>query len=240
MDRLSGRIDTTSSRDHQSPAATIVAPKRFGGPSDESIQKKPSDLTKLEDLELRLQHKETEMSQLSQRHERLLQSYRQATDEKQQWMTWAIHHEKERESLWQKHCTLGQELQACKDDLFKMQPTVKIPDSEIVQAYGELHEHISSWIEGEMSRFEANFDRNHGPVPDFFSHGGSTAVKRFLSANSAFGGEYLVYSVIQTMLHTMVFADEILLHGLDGPSTALLQEIEHGMSKTKPPRGKTL
>ncbi|KAL8719796.1 MAG: hypothetical protein Q9225_003231 [Loekoesia sp. 1 TL-2023] len=91
-----------------------------------------------------------------------------------------------------RNSALEQQLQACKDDLFRMQPRSEVPDSAIAQAYGDLYEYIASWVEGEISRFEASCRKtHHGSLPELFYHGGLPEVEAVLSAHPKSGGEYM-------------------------------------------------
>ncbi|KAL8736693.1 MAG: hypothetical protein Q9166_000059 [cf. Caloplaca sp. 2 TL-2023] len=218
------QIASSSPNNQQLPSSSRAGPRRS---IEEDTKDEVSDTQELEHLRSRLRQKESELSQINH----------MVTTEIQNWHTWAQHNGKELDSLRQRNSSLDQELQACKDDLFKMQPRTKVPDSDVAKAYDDLHEHISSWVEGETSRFEINFRKHHkGPLPDLFFHKGSLAAKKFLSSYPTPGGEYFVRGVIQDMLHKKVFADEILLHGLDEPGTELLRRIEQSTGKTKPSR----
>ena len=48
---------------------------------------------------------------------------------------------------------LEKELQACTDDLFRLQPMVPIADSTITQRFETLDDLIRDWIDTEISRF---------------------------------------------------------------------------------------
>ena len=56
---------------------------------------------------------------------------------------------------------LEKELQACKDDLFRLQPVSQVPDSTIVQRLEYLNVQICDWIASEASRSMDEWQREH-------------------------------------------------------------------------------
>lgn len=134
---------------------------------------------------------------------------------------------------------LEKELQACKDDLFRMQPVSQVTDSTIAQRLEYLNVQICDWIASEVSRSMDEWQRKHpGRQPKLFHHGGDTAAKAFLTQYPEMGGEYLVRSVLHRFLQQNLFNDGTALFGLDTNAASLLEAIEQGMSKLQPQRGK--
>lgn len=133
--------------------------------------------------------------------------------------------------------TIQKELQACKDDLFRLQPVSQLPDSTIAQRFEDLNVQIEDWIAAEIAR-STDEHRQPGNQPKLFHHGENENAKAFLAKYPEFGGEYYVRSVLQQYLQQVLFHDTILLFALDRGFSVSLQNIENGMSQLKPSRGK--
>ncbi|KAL8847995.1 MAG: hypothetical protein Q9221_006957 [Calogaya cf. arnoldii] len=242
MELLSDRLSPTSSRVQQQPLPKPADTSRgVARPPGELAENSPADSRKLDNLESELQQKKTELSRAESNYNDLLQIHQTTIKENHNLKALKTQLEQDLGVTRQKKSSVEHELQACKDDLFKLQPIAQIPDSDIAQSYDDLNEHISSWMEGVIARFESKHrERHHGPLPNLFHHGDVTAAADFLADFPMFGGEYLVRCYLQMLLQRMVFADSILLHGLDEPQTALFRSIENSMATSKPPRGKLL
>lgn len=242
MDLLSDSLSATSSRGQQQPLPRTTDTSRgFARSSGELTENNPADSRKLDNLDFELQQKKMELSRLEADYNDLLQTHHATIKENHNLKAWTTQLEKDLGATRQKKSSIEHELQACKDDLFRLQPTAQIPDSDIAQSYDDLNEQISSWMEGVIARFEAKYrERHHGPLPNLFHHGDVTAAADFLADHPMFGGEYLVRCYLQILLQRMVFADNILLHGLNESQTALFRSIEQSMAKSKPPRGKLI
>ncbi|KAI4268934.1 MAG: hypothetical protein L6R38_007670 [Xanthoria sp. 2 TBL-2021] len=238
MDLLSDSLSATSSRGQQQPLPRTTDTSRgFARSSGELTENNPADSRKLDNLDFELQQKKMELSRLEADYNDLLQTHHATIKENHNLKAWTTQLEKDLGATRQKKSSIEHELQACKDDLFRLQPTAQIPDSDIAQSYDDLNEQISSWMEGVIARFEAKYrERHHGPLPNLFHHGDVTAAADFLADHPMFGGEYLVRCYLQILLQRMVFADNILLHGLNESQTALFRSIEQSMAKSKPPR----
>ncbi|KAL8771826.1 MAG: hypothetical protein Q9209_002764 [Squamulea sp. 1 TL-2023] len=239
MERLGQRLDTSSSYIRQHPPPTFVAiPERFEEPLEEVRVNTSSETKILRDSTTMLRKRDHQLVKLENEHNKLVKAHEVAVKENQGLKEWTAQLVHQLEAMRRMNNSLEQELQACKDDLFSLQPTAKVPDSNIARAYDELHVHISSWVEGEIALFETKYrDQHQRPLPNFFHHGGMSAAADFLAANPDNGGEYLVCCLLQYLLQRMVFGDNILLLGLDASETALLRRIEQGMSMSKPPQG---
>ena len=132
---------------------------------------------------------------------------------------------------------LKKELQACKDDLFRLQPLSHVPDSTIAQRLEDLNIQICDWIAAEVLR-SIDEHEEHDSQLKLFYHGGNRHAKAFLAEYPDFGREYYVRSVLQQHLQQVLFDDKILLFALDQGDSMFLQFIEHGMSRLEPSRGK--
>ena len=133
---------------------------------------------------------------------------------------------------------LQSELQACKDDLFRMQPTSQVPDSMIAQRFQSLDAQICDWIGTEISRFLDKWQPKHsGDQPKLFDHCGDPTTKGFLACYPDTGGEHMVRSIIHYYFQKQLLGDKILLFGLDDIPVGWLKWIEQSMSKLQPQRG---
>ncbi|KAL8845524.1 MAG: hypothetical protein Q9176_000160 [Flavoplaca citrina] len=238
MDLLSDSISASSSRgQQQSLPRTTDTSSGHAGPSNEMIDNKPAHLIRLEDLNNELQLKKTELSQLASDHDHVLRTNHTMLKDNQDLAARISQLENDLGATQQQNNSIKHELQACKDDLFRMQPSTEIPDSVVAKAYDELHVHISSWLEGEISSFETNYRKRHqGAPPDLFDHRNQPSVVQIMTDYPTAGGEYIVRCFIQILLHKEIFADNILLLGLDERETTLLQRVEQSMRNAKPPR----
>ncbi|KAL8715915.1 MAG: hypothetical protein Q9220_000582 [cf. Caloplaca sp. 1 TL-2023] len=240
MDKLGDRLRARSSDGIQQPQEQIGALPIVAQESSRTLSaatKEKDDLHSRVSYDPHLRT-ESELFHLRCEHEDLGQRYHEALNKIQNWETWALEREKELTSLRQQNALLGQELQACKDDLFKINPISRTPDSDISHAYENLGEQISSWMDNEISYFETDFRRTHSKsLPDLFHDGGVPEVKRFLTIYSQQLGEYLIRHVMQLQLHKTIFAKGNLLPGLGKNETAFLKEVKDTMSRIKPPRG---
>ncbi|KAL8878706.1 MAG: hypothetical protein Q9192_008385 [Flavoplaca navasiana] len=238
MDLLTDSISAISSRgQQQSLLKTTNTSSGHAGPSDEMTDNKPAHLTGLEDLNNELELKKTELSQLASDYDHVLPINHTMLKDNQDLAARISQLENDLGATLQQNNSIKHELQACKDDLFRMQPSTEIPDSVVAKAYDELQVHISSWLEGEISSFEINYRKRHqGALPNLFDHQNQSRVKHIMTDYPTAGGEYIVRCYIQIMLHKEILADSVLLLGLDERETTLLQGIEQSMSNAKPPR----
>ncbi|KAI4195682.1 MAG: hypothetical protein LQ346_003375 [Caloplaca aetnensis] len=241
IEYLAELLNTTPVRGHaQLQRGSDTAQDHSVGSAEGSAEDNTPDSGEMSNLRSQINQAELRISHLEQQKQTLDQVHRQTLNELNGTKTWTADVMNELESTRSENNALKQQLQACKDDLFRMQPKSEVPDSIVAQAYDDLHEHISTWVEGEISRFEANHRHGRfGPLPDLFHHANETAIKKFLAAHPTSGGEYLVQCVIQTMLQETIFDPEILLLGLDRGYAALLQGIERNMAEAQPPKGNT-
>ncbi|CAO1597179.1 hypothetical protein XANCAGTX0491_000998 [Xanthoria calcicola] len=238
MDILSDYLTATASRGHQQRRPRTFDTSRSLARLSGGLTQNIADSAEVEDLDLELQRQKKEVAQLKSDHDQLVRTHQATIEENQNLRTWTSQLENTLDRTRRQNNSIKHELQACKDDLFKMQPRSEVPDTDVAKAYEELQVNISRWMEGEISHFETNYRKRHpsGPSPNLFNHRDESAVKQILSDYPTSGGEYIVRCFIQTMLHSLVLADDILLLGLDEQETALLQRIEQSMGKAKPPR----
>lgn len=239
MDTSSDELTTSGSRGHQQmPSAMNTVRGRSLGPSRTARASDTTEASESANLKSQLSRTEMELSRLRAKHKNLSHLHREANKKHGDLAILTKQLTQELDSLNLHVRSLQQELHACKDDLFKMQPTNKVPDSHIARAYDDLQEHVCSWIASEISHFEENFRQaNRGSQPEIFHHGGGTDVECFLTAHPITGGEYLVRCYIFAMLQEMIFSKNDLLFGLSDEETALFHRIERSMGKAKPPKG---
>lgn len=239
MNILSDCLAVTASRGHQQPLlSTVNTSRSFTGLSGGLTQNNIADSAEVEDLDFELQPQKKEFAQLESDHDQLVRTHQATIEENQNLKARTFQFNKRLEATRQQNTSINLELQACKDDLFRLQPRSEIPDSALAQAYEELHVHISRWLEDEICHFETKYrERHHGPLPNLFNHQDRTAVKQLLSEYPTLGGEFFVRCLIQFKLHQEIFSDDILLLGLDEQETALLRLIERSMDE-KTLRGK--
>ncbi|KAL8840763.1 MAG: hypothetical protein Q9170_001201 [Blastenia crenularia] len=219
------------------PSASNAIQRPSVEPSSRNEEDSILEATEIDHLRSKLNQKEADLSALRQLYTDLDHRYRGATDKNSDLEDWTDQLTKELRSMHLDTASLKQELQACKDDLFKMQPKNRVPDSDVARSYDDLQEHVCSWIAYEISRFENKHRKTtQDPLPNLFHHGNTSIADKFLKAYPSSGGEYLVRSIIAHNLHEIVFSERIVLVGLDDAEAALLQRIERSMGRMDPPR----
>ena len=119
--------------------------------------------------------------------------------------------------------TAGQELEACKDDLFRTQPLCQISYASIIDAFELLGEQIVNWIDDQAPAFEHAI-----PEVDV----GSQFLLDYPS-----GGEYLCRHIVNRYLLEHTFGPNIHLFGVPAEYTHILAMIEQGKAAHRPPRG---
>lgn len=130
--------------------------------------------------------------------------------------------------------TLHGDLEACKDDLFRLQPAAQIPDTEIVSDFNSLAEKIHRWIEVELSDFERTNPaiRNQ----DFFSSDSNADASKIIRKYPEVG-EYLVRYEIHRYLQEHMLGDMVYLLGLPENVTSILQRAQDSMARLQPRKG---
>ena len=144
----------------------------------------------------------------------------------------------EKSVLRDRIAVLDRELQACKDDLFRMQPMSQVPDSTIAQRFESLDDQICNWIETQISHFMDEWQAKHdGDQPKLFDHNGDRTTKHFLAYYPDTGGEYMIRSIVHYYIQKYILGDGILLFGLSESLGDSLIGIEQSMSRLQPQRG---
>ena len=144
----------------------------------------------------------------------------------------------EKSSLQERNAALVRELQACKDDLFRMQPMTQVPDSTIAQRFENLDNVICSWIDSEISQYIDEWESKYPNVdPKLFHHSGDSAIKTLLAQYPSSGGEHIVRSMIHRQFQKKLFGDRVFLFGLNTHLIDWLKLVEEHMSRLQPPRG---
>ena len=179
--------------------------------------------------------KESRILELEKEQEKLLNTCRALRAENKDLGERAIDAEAESQLLRTKVMTLQQELETCRDDLFRVQPSVQIPDTEILNEYECISQQILSWIDGEIR----NFEKEYPDVPSekLYSAGEDSdmigLLKRYPDT-----GEYLVRRRIHRCLQEHIWNKNIYLVGLPSEIVQALEAAEQSMATYDPPRGK--
>lgn len=140
----------------------------------------------------------------------------------------------ELQGLREKLAASQQDLSACKDDLFRLQPIAQTPDSDISKSFDFICQQIVDWIDEELLGFEqANL---HLSQKDFFLVGGDIKIVGHLQKNIELG-EYLSRYMIHCYLEAKLLGPSCPLLGLARGDQELLQRTERSMGKLHPPRG---
>ncbi len=186
-----------------------------------------------------------EYNHLHQQQQRLSRAYIQNEQQLEQLTAEKTHDQEEIKSLREQcgvlerqNTKMRQELEDCKDDLFKLQPVSQIPDSVIAQQYDRLSSAIGDWVDDEVSRFtDAWQEINGDDPPEIFHHGNIDHLRDILRLYPDTGGEYVVRYVVSFVLHRELFHRRVLLFGLPLAECELLQRSARTMKLLEPKRG---
>ncbi|KAL8786639.1 MAG: hypothetical protein Q9213_002668 [Squamulea squamosa] len=235
-DLLSNRLKASSQMEQQRPPPTSNASRRgSAGPLGRKQDQNAMSSEDIDDLKLKLRMSELELSRLRNQYDELIQQHHSTIKQTQDSRARAGGNQNELELTLEKNAMLERELQACKNEIFKMQPISKIPDSEVAQLYDDLHVYILIWVESQIAGFRTKFRKEHnGPLPSVFHHGDVLQLEELLAAFPIYCVEYLVCFVLENMLSITVFAKRIVLHGLNSQDTVLLQRIERSITQDRP------
>ena len=187
-------------------------------------------------LAVQLQARDKELQELRSEHHALLQSYKQQNSEINSLAERNTNGEKEFMALRGSVNELQYELQACKDDLFRLQPVVQTPDTEIMRQYDTVCQQVSNWVDEEISQLEQKRDKDGGRNMPFILGGAHLEAMELLRRVPE-AGEYMVVSVIHAYLQDKLLGEHVYSFGLSEDLIRTLKRIEHGMAKLEPTRG---
>lgn len=179
--------------------------------------------------------KDSKFLKLEQEHDRLLNDYSALKAENKHLADQKTDAEADSQSLRTRVMTLQQELAACKDDLFRVQPSVPIPDTEIQSDYESISQQIVNWIDEEIRNFEKAHPET--PTDTFYSSGDHSGIARLLKRYPD-AGEYLVRQRIHKYLQDRILHSNIYLLGLPVDIGEALQAAERSMAGSNPPKGR--
>ena len=128
-----------------------------------------------------------------------------------------------------------QDLTACQDDLFKLQPRAQISDADVAEEFNEVCHRIASWIDDEITLYENSHPKTSSL--QLFSGGDDTKATRLLQMYPEAGDLWVKYE-IHRCLQQLVFGKDVYLLGLPLEMKHALQEAEHCMASSQPPKGK--
>ena len=138
-------------------------------------------------------------------------------------------------SLQEQVSKLKEQLLCCQDDVFRLQPIPQHTDGEIQNQYGALCTYIMSWAEEEISDFEQTH-QNSIPYQQAMKDGGDPYIKSVLKKFDA--AEYLLGSIIHTVIVDSFFGEDIILFGLNDEMEKLIRDIEKNMENSGTDRGR--
>lgn len=190
---------------------------------------------KVDQLEGNVYHYKVELHKRKVHMESLTQQTRDAIEEKND-------AENTVRKLARENRNLQENLTECKDDLLRLQPPSQISDSELSEQYSSLHQQISKWVDDETEdsqlleqRFEDLSIKEDLPE----------LLRKSLSNEHLWLGKkhpsslpLILRYIIHYHLDQHIFREDIHLFGLDDHNVRLLRDIELGMKKLEPPRGK--
>lgn len=220
--------DTVSRKEHE-----IQNSLQYQTTTQEALEKKDGEILELQNcFKGTLDEKDKEIEEMRRNHNRLLH-----THESQLRNSSILQQNAEAlvGALQEKLTEAEQGLEACKDDLFRIQPVCRVSDGDIIGAFESLNEQLINWIDNETAGFEkANPD---APVGSLFSGSEDSDLVQFLHTYPS-AGEYLCRHKVNRYMSERWFGSNIHLLGLSTEYTDMRLNIEHGMAALRPPKGK--
>lgn len=201
----------------------------------EALEKRDHDMRELSrGVKSTLDEKDMEIEKMRERFNVLLHAH-----ESQQRNINVLQRNGHAESvaLREKLTTAEQELDLCRDDLFRMQPVCWISDASISTAFESLSEQLINWIDDEISAFEKAIPHAH--VGCLFFGSEDPDVAHFLQMYPS-AGEYLCRHMVNRYLLEHLFGSNVHHFGLSAEYSHIILVIEHGMAVLKPPKGTSL
>ncbi|MCJ1388770.1 hypothetical protein MMC18_001620 [Xylographa bjoerkii] len=138
-------------------------------------------------------------------------------------------------SLSTENAKLQQSLQACRDDLYKLQPLHQTSDTEIVSQYEQVSQGITSWVEEIMAEMTEEILTNEMNVLTV-CRSAEIAHARHLLFKYPSAAELVIHHEIFRILHSEIFQDNVFLTVLGEKFTNLFYDIEDGMRQLEPVR----
>ena len=128
------------------------------------------------------------------------------------------------------------QLQACKDDLFRLKPEAQLPDDIIVAEYEALCEQVASWVNGEI--YKVMRTHPNATPGQIFSAGMYTEVQPLVYEDPDMG-EYIVKCMVHVWLCETLLDREPFLQGLSDGIKDFLEGVERSMRERHPPKSKS-
>ena len=198
----------------------------------EVSEKKNSDIPKLSDvLKSKIAEEENEIEDIRGQYNTLFLAY-QSEKEKRKILQRNASAVAER--LREKLATAEQQLDLCRDDLFRIQPVCRVSDASIIGAFESLSEQLIDWIDNEASAIERANPRTQAEC--LFSGSNYPDLASFLRIHPS-AGEYLCRHVVNCYIINHMFNSKIHSFGLPAEYNHMRMTIERGMAALKPPRG---
>ena len=138
----------------------------------------------------------------------------------------------------EKNVVLQQDLQHCKDDLFRLQPLNQTSDAEFLKHYETLLQRITSFIDDIFSQLDEQVElserSDEAMLSQFVGGDGDPdgLIARFPSA-----AEYLMRREIIGHLQREVFDESVYLFRLPPGTAQMLKDLEESMGFLEPKRG---
>ena len=132
--------------------------------------------------------------------------------------------------------SLQQELRVCRDDLFRLQPVVQIPDADVVSEYNTLTQQISNWVDNEIVDFERRQIGEVVPNMQTVAYEGDSVAANLLKRLPK-AADYMVGTLVHSFLQENMLGGHIYCFGLSRELSQTLRETEDSMANLKPPRG---
>ena len=161
-----------------------------------------------------------------------LQNHMQTNVQNQEYVQTLEDHVKKLEARCRKSeaeiLSTQQELTACKDDLFRFQPSEQIPESALIAEFETMCKNVGDWIEQEISIVEAANPRSK--TATILSSDMSFVEGRFLHKYPK-AAVSLIKNIIYEHMVRYVFGKEKLLIGLGVETTACLLQAQAFMGE---------
>ena len=133
---------------------------------------------------------------------------------------------------------LSTNLTECKDDLLRLQPTSQISDNEIAEAYSNLDQQITAWVDDRTEDADIlEYSFNRITTPDGLAYGFLRSSHLRMAKKYPGSQPTLLRYLIHCYLHRFILGEEVYLLGLSSFAENLLRGLEEGMTLLEPRRG---
>jgi DNA repair exonuclease SbcCD ATPase subunit len=138
---------------------------------------------------------------------------------------------------------LSEDVTACTEEIFRLQPRNEMPDSELSDQYSTLHQLISHWVsiatkepeqlEERLESLPSNVDEWPEPLRTHLGDGHVRLAKKYPVTQPL-----MLKYFIDCFLAASILSEDTCLFGLDSGVAGFMRDTEQGMKLLEPKRGR--